>query len=487
MTTENQAGSDTWRSTAPCFAVLALLVLATRGIWFGNPVADYDEQLYSFIGWRVTHGELPFVDWWDRKPFGLFAIYAVIHGIFSPSALAYQLVAAAITFGSALMTYLLARRLARRVSATIAASLMVMLLAAYASYSGQSEVFFTPLMLGMALLLVDPDHPQFTRRALLAMLLGGLALQVKYTVIMQCAFFGAWALWAEYRRGRSVLQLAGLAAAFAALGLLPTVLVGLFYAAIGHFEVFWFANFASFFERAAAPQGRWSDSHWIGVAPVAVLGLGGLFAAFRMARPSPFVAWLFFAGWSASALATVLLPGTVYLYYYAAMAAPVALMAVPLFDTNGPAKAWPGLVLGAILLGLLGLPQRYVQSRDDALSARLLAERLDPHVGPADCLWIWDGPTTLYRLTNSCVPTRFVYPDHLNNRLETGALGVDQVAEVERVLATKPGAIVVADQGVTLRNSEATELVQRALQADYERAVTMNLNGRDITGWVRRD
>lgn len=474
------------RGDGLCLAVLAILVLATRGIWFGNPVADFDEQLYSFIGWRMQFGELPFVDWWDRKPFGLFAIFGIIHAVFGPSALAFQLVAAAVTLVSAVLTFRLARRITGRVSATIAAALMIMLLAAYASYSGQSEVFFVPLMLGMAMLLVDPDHPDFTRRALWAMLLGGLALQVKYTVIMQCAFFGAWALWAEHKRARSLPQLTGIAAAYAMLGLLPTVLVGMFYAIQGHFDAFWFANFASFFERAAAPQGRWAPSHWIGVAPVAVLAMGGLYAALRMAKPEPFLTWVFFAGWAAATLATVLLPGTVYLYYYAAMAAPVVLLALPLFDARGPAKAWPGVILAAIMLALLSLPNRYAQSQDERAATQELVSAIAPHVGnDSDCLWIWDGPTALYRLTGSCVPTGFVYPDHLNNALETGALGVDQLEEVRRVLATRPGAIVTADEGMTIRNQEAANLVQQELDANYEARVTVDMHGREITAFVR--
>jgi 4-amino-4-deoxy-L-arabinose transferase-like glycosyltransferase len=475
-----------WRGDVPCLVLLALVVLATRGVWFGDPVADFDEQLYSFIGWRMTQGELPSVDWWDRKPFGLFAIYGAIHALFGPSALAYQLVAAVVTFAGAVLTFRLARLLVGRVSATIAATLMVSLLAAYSSYSGQSEVFFTPLLLGMALLLVDPRHPQFTRRAMWAMLLGGLALQVKYTVIAQCAFFGLWALWVEWRRGRTMPQLASIAAAFAALGLLPTLLVGLFYLWQGQFEAFWFANFQSFFERSAAPQGRWADSFWLGVAPLAVLALGGLYAALRMVRPEPFTSWAFFALWTLAALLTVLLPGTVYLYYYATMAAPVALLAVPLFDSRGPVRAWIGLALATALLALLNLPARFQQAQAEREATQALMEAIAPQVNrTTDCLWIWDGPTALYRLADSCVPTRFVYPDHLNNALEAGALGIDQVAEVRRVLATRPGAIVTADRGMTLRNPEAAALVAAALASDYRAEATVSLHGRQVTAWVR--
>ena len=163
----------------------------------GDPVADFDEQLYSFIGWRMTYGELPFADWWDRKPFGLFAIFGLAHALLGPGPLAYQLVSAGFALASAALTYRLARLLASRSSATIAAAIQTMLMCAYASYSAQSEVFFLPLLLGMASLLIDTAHPRFTARALVAMLLGGLALQVKYTVLPQCAFFGLWALWVE--------------------------------------------------------------------------------------------------------------------------------------------------------------------------------------------------------------------------------------------------------------------------------------------------
>jgi len=479
-------GSGLLPSDAVCLAAMAFVALALRSIWFGDPVADFDEQLYSFIGWRMQYGELPFVDWWDRKPFGLFAIFGVIHALFGPSALAYQLVAAGFAFLTGWLTFSLARRLVDRVTATFAGVIAMMLLSAYSSYSAQSEVFFLPLMLGMAALLVDADHPNFTRRAAIAMLLGGLALQVKYTVIPQCAFFGAWALWTEYRRGRSVTALAGLAALFAFLGLLPTIAVGLFYAAIGEFDAFWFANFASFFERSAAPQGRWGASHLIGTAPLAVLALGGLYVATRVKRPEPFAVWAFYAAWALATLATVLLPGTVYLYYYAALAAPAALVALPVIDRTGRLGIAPAVVLSAILLALLSMPDRREQSLDQREAARALASAIAPHVGSdANCLWVWDGPTVLYRLTNSCVPTRFVYPDHLNNALETGALGVDQVEEIRRIFASQPGAIVTADKGMTLRNPQAKALVERTLQRNYEPRLTVEMHGRELTAWVR--
>ena len=117
-----------------------------------------------------------------------------------------------------------------------------------------------------------------------------------------------------------------------------------------------------------------------------------------------------------------------------------------------------------------------------------LAAAIAPHVGQdSDCLWLFDGPTALYRMTGSCVPTKFVYPDHLNNALEVNALGVSQVAEVARVLATRPGAIVTASSPMTIQNAEATALVEAALERDYVEDLSVDMHDRTLTAWIRRE
>lgn len=429
-------------------AFLLLILLATRAIWWGDPVADHDEQLYAFIGWRMTFGELPYIDWWDRKPFGLFALYGLAHALPLPQPLGYQLLAACFAMAGGWLTYILARDMLDRFGAAIAGALYLALMAAYASYSGQSEVLFGPLTLGMAWLLRDPHHPHFARRMLWAMLLGGLALQLKYTVLPQCLFFGMWALWHRWRAGARPARLARETLACALLGVLPTMLVALFYALNGAFDAFAFANFLSFFAREAAPQGRWTDSHVIGVLPLVILIGGGLLAS---RRRSPF--WLL---WAAATLAGVLLPGTVYLYYYAAMAAPAVMVAVPLLDRTGPAKSLPAMVLLLASLWILALPQRYQESLAEREATARLAAAIAPHVnGTGTCLLVFDGPTALYRLSGGCAPSRLVYPDHLNNALESGALRMVQEGEVARILASHPGAIVTADRALTVQNAAA--------------------------------
>jgi hypothetical protein len=317
LNTAAGARRSAWRWPRPATgdwiaaAVLALVVVATRAVWFGDAAADFDEQLYSFIGWRMTQGDLPYVDVWDRKPFGLFAIFAFAHWLFGPGAIAYQVLGCITAFIGALFVYSLARTLVDRATATAAGALYAILLAIYGSFSGQSEEFHTPVMLAMLWLVRDRRRSDAARRATLAMILGGLAMQIKYTVLPQCLFIGAYALYGEWRAGAGLPRLAARAARFAFLGVLPTLAVGLLYYARGHFDAFWFANFVSFFERLPANAGRLRADLFVAILPLALLFVLGLYAAFRLNPPRDWKIYGLFAGWSLAALATVLMPGTV--------------------------------------------------------------------------------------------------------------------------------------------------------------------------------
>lgn len=476
------------RGDALALIVMAFAILAVRGAYFGDPNADIDEQLYSLIGLEMTRGALPFVDLWDRKPIGLFAIFAFAHALGGPGPAAYQLLAALFTLAGAFMTYRLSLRLVDRVPALGAGVLYVFLMSIYGAHSANSEAFFVPMMLGMAMLVGDPGHPDALRRTYAAMLIGGMALQIKYTVLPQCVFFGLWALWHQYRAGRGPAALARIAAVFAVLGLLPTVLVALGYAFAGYWDEFLFANFLSFFDRLPSATGRFSREHVIYMLPVLGLLALAAYAAFRLSPPRKTRTYRFFLLWLMASIGTVYLPATVYLYYYAALAPAVALCALPLFDRRVPGSP---VVMVLVLVGfgyLLFLPERYALADRHIAKMDRLAGVISPRVNAnSDCLYIFDGPTALYRMSGSCLPTRFIYPDHLNNAFEKNSLGISQIDEVSRILATKPPVIVTADEAFTPQNEQSKALVEATVQRDYVEIGHEKLHERTIRAWARRE
>ncbi|TAD75626.1 MAG: hypothetical protein EAY70_10360, partial [Sphingomonadales bacterium] len=312
------------------------------------------------------------------------------------------------------------------------------------------------------------------------------ALQVKYTVLPQCLFFGLWALWGQFTRGMPPARLTLLGAGFGVLGVLPTALVGAGYALAGHWESFAWANFLSFFERLPASGGRLHGQILMLLLPLLGLALLGLNAA-RRGPSSELRAYVFIALWLAAALATVFLPSTVYGYYLAALVPACVLLSLPLFARAEKGGVNIGLLIPAgLYLGLL--PSNYDLAQNSRAAIERLASAIAPHVDGRDrCLFVFDGPTALYRLSASCLPTRFIYPDHLNNALERNALGVPQEDEVARILAARPPVIVTADTPLTPQNAKALSLVNAAIARDYRPLAQEVLHKRVIRAFARRD
>lgn len=472
--------------TAWLLALLALVAVATRLVWFGDQAPDYDEQLYSLIGQRMLQGDLPYADLWDRKPLGLFALFALAHAIGGPDALAYQVMAALFAAAGSWLVYGLARRLVDDITACGAALAYPALLYAYGSLSGQSEVFLVPLTLGMVWLVADMPRGTPVAKALVAMALGGLALQIKTTAAPQCLALGLAALW--QLRGLGPVRLAGLALAFAGLGLLPTVVVAGFYAAQGEFGWFWFATTASNFARVAATGERVIAQHFAALMPLLAITVGGLYAAWRLNPPRNRDFYLLVCWWSLGVLAGIYLPNKVNLYYFAAFVPCALLLATPLIDRQSGLRWVPlAVLLGASAL-LLNVPRHLQESRMGRASLVQMTQAIRPHVGPqGPCLLVFDGPTSLYRLTDSCLPSRVVYPDHWNDALERDSLGIDRMAELRRVLAGRPGAVVTGDDPVAHQDPEVQALVLAVLARDYRRVTNGRIRSRTYHVWVRRD
>ena len=62
--------------------------------------------------------------------------------------------------------------------------------------------------------------------------------------------------------------------------------------------------------------------------------------------------------------------------------------------------------------------------------------------GPG-CLYVYSGDPMLYPMSGRCRLSRYVFPSHLGRKRERGAIGVDQQAEIERILALKPAVVVL--------------------------------------------
>jgi len=243
----------------PRWMILLATAMAVRAVTFGDPVIAVDEQFYWVTAQRLLHGALPFVDVWDRKPIGLFLLYAPAAALGLPwGILAYQWMALACVTCTALLIARIADRAGWAAGAMPSALLYILMLNVADGQGGQAPVFYNLLTMGAVTLLLpradDRDgDPVRIGRNLLAMLLIGAALQVKYTVLFEGLFLGLWLLRRELVLGASLMRVLRRGAAYAAMAMVPTLLAGIVYARLGRFDAWFYANFGSILDRKSDP------------------------------------------------------------------------------------------------------------------------------------------------------------------------------------------------------------------------------------------
>lgn len=465
-------------------AVMLVIVAAAfvlRGRYFGSPNVHVDEQFYLLMGDRLLHqGAIPYIDIWDRKPVGLFLLYAAIRMLGGDGIIQYQVVATLFAAGTAILIALWAARLAGHFAGTIGGLFYLVLLHKFSGYGGEAEVFLnfftTAAAFVVAVRLLPSGRPEKGPGYLLlwgsvAMAVSGLAIQIKPTSVFPGAFLGLALIYLAWLAGWKIGRIAAAAVLWALLGLLPTLLVVLYYASTGHLDAFLFANVYSI-------GLRYSDDFLVMVNRFRSQALGiGLPVAGAL-----LLTWLsrrgdkhgrienrdyhLILGWLAAGFVAFLSVGTFYNNY----ALVVAPMACVLLGTTARPKG-----IGWLALGGMGAYAVYVMAADQKRASAqqaaapqiyALADTIKQHLN-GRCLYVYRGLPIFYYLTNACIPTRFAFPDHLSLVSEAPALGVDPVAEARRIIATRPGVIVFHESRSATSNEATSAVVRAALAKDY--------------------
>ncbi|MBP0491230.1 hypothetical protein [Roseomonas indoligenes] len=474
------------RDLPAALGLLALALLA-RGFFFGNPVIEGDEQFYLLVGDRLLGGALPYRDIWDRKPVGLFLIYAAIRALGGEGIVQYQLVATLFAAATAFLVFRIGAELASRRGGLLAGAAYLLWLGAFGGEGGQAPVFYNlPVAAAAWIALRAGARPGTPARLLglgaASMLATGLALQVKYTAVFEGAFLGLALLWAGWRAraGWTFLLLATLA--WVACALLPTATALAAYAAMGEAHAFVFANFLSIFQRNTAVLGS-SLPRLAAMAglllPLGLLAVLGLRQGWAEAsEPSQRRALGFVAGWCVAAVLGVLLFGTYYNHYALPLLLPLSIAASPLLGRKS-ARIWkvpaaPALLaLGAIATAVPAV--LHLRSRGNGTEVRALASA----VRPGATLYVFDGESILYLLTRSPLPSPFVFPTHLNDQREASGIGVDPVAELRRILAARPDYIVTTDSTRARINPVSENLLAQDLAATYRPVRSVRIGNRN--------
>jgi hypothetical protein len=469
------------------FALLLGWAVLLRARDFGNPVIHVDEQYYLLVGDRMLHGALPYIDLWDRKPVGLFAIFAAIRLLPGDGILAYQLVATLFAAATAWLVSAGGRRLgATPVGALTAGFAYILWLSLLSGGGGQSPVFYNLFTAGAALLTLRLPALATARRtgAILAngaaaCLLAGLAIQTKYTPVVEGAFFGIVHLWYLRKAGSGIAGIVGAGALWAALGILPTAIVVADYWRRGPviFDAFWFSNFASVSLRKGYPAAKIA-ARLAGTTAQLLPFIICIVVAWRIRPRSP--ERLIAFGWLAAALVAFAMIGAFFDHYALPLMVPLAMIAAPVLGR------WRATIPALIGYGLILFVARVLLVPTDAASAREVG-RIMAANDRGGCPFVFAGDSVLYLLADACIPTAYAFPSTLAYEAEQGAAGVDEVAEVRRILSRRPPVIVTMDVPMAPWNRMTQPLVAAALTRDYRPVASAPREDDHLLVYLRRD
>lgn len=425
-------------STAHRLLILLAVAILARALTFGNPVVHVDEEFYFFTGHSMWQGAWPFVDVWDRKPVGLFLLYALPAAFGFPAGIwAYQAMALASVVATGWLIARMAERLGWGAGATAAGVAYILWLDLLGGQGGQAPVFYNLLMMGAAWTILESDRRGSRTLGLAAMALVGLVLQIKYSAVFEGMVFGLWLLASEWRRSRSVVALIPYAAGLVAVSLAPTALAAGVYAAIGQWDAFLYANFLSIFHRNPDPLaelvGNLGQMVLI-LSPVVTLAVLGLKRAERDRERT------FLAVWLGAAIIGVLIFRPWFDHYGLPILLPACTAAAAMLGRDDwRRRHTPALLLTVALAGqIVLLSLRH--ERGDAAEFAALSQAVGKEPG---CLYVYSGSTMLYVATQRCALSRWIVPAHLSRAREAGATGVDQDSEITRILSQHPAVVVM--------------------------------------------
>ena len=422
------------------FALLLLAALIWRCDTFGDPSLHDDEVFYHAVGVAMHQGALPYVDVWDRKPFGLFALYWLIAGI-SAAPIAYQLAAtlAAATAGWAIAR--LAQQWSTAQAGLLAGLAYILWLGPLQGYGGQSPVFYNPFIALAALLVVralpglrDGKAPS---GAAWAMLLAGLGVTIKTTALFEAAFLGLFAAVILARSPRGLAGSLRPIALWIALGAAPSLAIAAAYWGMGHWHEYWHAMVTSNLAKPADLLTGWIRLRlmFVALAPLLVLAAFGLLDLASDARR-------FILLWLGAALLSLFVVANFYIHYAMPIAVPLCVVAAGFLKRTfaGPAA----LLALAALSFWLEPPFRFEHTRQSRAAMAELVRTVKAHDAGRDLL-TFEGPSQLYQLAAKPFITPLVFPTHLSALIEKDVSHLSTLGEMRKALAHRPGVVVIAD------------------------------------------
>jgi hypothetical protein len=420
--------------------LLLAYAIAMRVVTWGDPNFFVDDSFYLLVGQRMHDGFIPYVDIWDRKPFGLFAVYYLIAGL-SRQVAAYQITGMLFATSAAFAIHRMVSSLTSRQGGVLAAIAYLCLMCTFDGVNGQAPVFYNTLIAWSAwCVLSELDRLEQGRigwKIWTAMALCGLAITIKQTSLFESAFFGIFVLFKLRQAGRSPRQIAPPAVAMALIGALPTLAIAAAYALSGHWHEYWTAMVHANLDKPSL--GVSFTLKWVWAISGRIVLIAGI-VIWSVRRGVPYGREReFLIGWLCAALIGFVIIPNFFLHYVLPLLVPFSVFAGYLYARPDIGRIWLAATL--CFNWIWYNPLAIDATRKSVAAMDRLAAMVRDHDGGGG-LFVFDGPPYLYAMTGKKFLSPLVFPHHFNHLVERNASHIATQPELARVLAGGPGIII---------------------------------------------
>jgi hypothetical protein len=440
----------------------------------------------------MLHGTLPYAGTWEYKPPGAFIPYALALLVTRSLVAAPVSLGLAVVWVTALLAYLLARRLdAQRgdLIGVFASFFFILMSPEEDGLTGDVELLIAPFGLAALLLLYRPAGAEsfhaMGSRYFFVGLLAAAALQMKLTALPTSLFLLGMVVFVERRRCLWP-------SAFALLGfLLPVLQEIVLYAHAGYLHELYDVNIGATLRRLAFRPHEHAHGHDVLVQQVRLLAPALEFAAvglFLGVGRKVGVLWT----WFFLQILALVLVGEYDYRQFIGLVPVVALLGAFGFDAvlrrfpkcrDRPNVIRRRAFLLATMLLCFALHDYYtvrqsalyayhhVVLRDRAGHEEVVARTADALVRLLHddrSVFFVNASPLLYDVTWSAPPTRYAFTHNLFDRSKWAMLGFNGSRELQRIVAQRPHYILATAMG----NREFDPATVRAFQATLTRMYT---------------
>ena len=417
---------------------LVVLAIALRLGTYSPLVIDHDESTYIIIADQWLKGYVPYVDFIEVKPIGIFLLFASILKCYSTVWLIR--IVAAVVIG--LTGYLLAQcadHFFKDRFGFYSGILYVFTASLHKwSWSANTELFFLFFSIWGLYFLI---RSQKMKSVFIAGLIFGLGVLFKYHILFDVMAFSLCFIC----KRKSVLPSLG-KLGIMSLGLvLPVgIWMGSYYY-LGHLDelvsAIWTipSKYASTVDFLASIN--FIGEFYLSFLPLSALFFAGIYDNYRSKKIRPLIFCLI---WLCCSWIGVLATGKHY-FHYLFQALPCLCFFLPFFFTqlraglrlpSWTSKGWTLSLIASLLVILPNANQFFSLGRSPKY-LRQVAEMMRPNL-TADAYIYTNHQNLIYYLTGTTPPSKFVHTSLLYKPDLTFAFDIDPAKEFEKIIAKRP-------------------------------------------------